>query len=59
MLVLADEPTALLDQASGALVIGALRAAADAGATLMVASHDTHVLDAAHEVIHLDHGRVQ
>jgi putative ABC transport system ATP-binding protein len=57
-LVLADEPTASLDPASGALVIAALRSAADGGATLMVASHDAHVIDAADVVIRLDHGVV-
>ena len=55
--VLADEPTALLDRDSAALVVAALRAAADRGATLLVASHDEHVLHAADTVVHLDHGR--
>jgi putative ABC transport system ATP-binding protein len=56
-LVLADEPTASLDRASGALVVAALRRAADAGATLVVASHDPNVVAAADEVVRLDHGR--
>ena len=34
----------------------ALRRAADAGTTLLVASHDHHVLDAADVVVHLEHG---
>ena len=55
--VVADEPTASLDHDSAAAVIDALRGAADAGATLFVASHDHHVIDAADVVVHLDHGR--
>jgi putative ABC transport system ATP-binding protein/macrolide transport system ATP-binding/permease protein len=55
--VLADEPTASLDHDSAALVIGILRAAADRGATLLVASHDHHVLEQADVIVHLDHGR--
>ena len=55
--VVADEPTASLDHDSAATVIAALRRIADRGATLLVASHDQHVLDAADAVLHLDHGR--
>ena len=55
--VLADEPTASLDRDSAALVIATLRAAADRGATLLVATHDHHVLEQADVVVHLDHGR--
>ena len=55
--VLADEPTASLDHDSAALVIGTLRAAADRGATMLVASHDHHVLEQADVIVHLDHGR--
>ena len=55
--VLADEPTASLDRDSAALVIGTLRAAADRGATMLVASHDHHVLEQADVIVHLDHGR--
>ncbi|MGD9705608.1 MAG: ABC transporter ATP-binding protein [Acidimicrobiia bacterium] len=57
VVVLADEPTASLDHESSVLVIAVLRAAVDRGATLVVASHDHHVLDAADVVVHLDHGR--
>jgi putative ABC transport system ATP-binding protein len=55
--VLADEPTASLDRDSASLVIGTLRAAADRGATMLVASHDHHVLEQADVIVHLDHGR--
>lgn len=56
--VLADEPSASLDRVNGKLVIAALRAAVDAGATVVVATHDHDVIDAADTVIRLDHGRV-
>ena len=56
-LVLADEPTGALDAVSAATVIDALRAAVVAGATIVVATHDPHVMAAADEVIRLDHGR--
>ncbi len=56
-LVLADEPTGALDRNSAAGVIDALvRAAAD-GATIVTATHDPHVIDAAGLVVRLDHGR--
>ncbi|MEO6125544.1 MAG: ATP-binding cassette domain-containing protein [Ilumatobacteraceae bacterium] len=56
-LVLADEPTASLDAAASDRVTEVLRAAADAGATLMVSTHDERVIEAADAVIRLDHGR--
>ena len=56
-LVLADEPTGALDANSAATVIEALRAAVTHGATVVVATHDPHVVDAADDVIRLDHGR--
>jgi putative ABC transport system ATP-binding protein len=57
MLVLADEPTASLDHDSAGLVIATIRAAADRGATMIVASHDHHVLEAADVIVRLEHGR--
>jgi len=41
--VLADEPTAELDHGSQDVVIAALRAAADGGATVVIATHDPDV----------------
>lgn len=43
-LILADEPTGNLDDANAALVAEALRACADQGATVMVATHDPRLL---------------
>ena len=56
-LVVADEPTASLDRTNAAAMVDAMRAAADRGVTLVVASHDTHVLDRADQIVRLDHGR--
>jgi putative ABC transport system ATP-binding protein/lipoprotein-releasing system ATP-binding protein len=42
-IVLADEPTGNLDPESGAVVLSALRNRADAGATVIIASHDPNV----------------
>jgi ABC-type lipoprotein export system ATPase subunit len=56
-LVLADEPTGALDDVSAGHVIDALVRAVSFGATIVVATHDPAVMDAAHEVVRLDHGR--
>jgi ABC-type lipoprotein export system ATPase subunit len=56
-LVVADEPTASLDRTNAAAMVDAMRAAADRGVTLVVASHDTHVLDRADQIVQLEHGR--
>lgn len=55
-LVLADEPTGALDEASAAQVIDALRFASR-NATVVVATHDPNLIDAATVIIRLDHGR--
>jgi putative ABC transport system ATP-binding protein len=56
--VLADEPTSLLDGVSAGLVIDALADLAGA-LTLVVASHDPQVVAAAHRVVRLRDGRIQ
>jgi putative ABC transport system ATP-binding protein len=43
-LVLADEPTGNLDDLNAQVVIDSLRLAAQAGATVVVATHDAKVL---------------
>ena len=57
LLLVADEPTASLDAASSLAVVSALRALGDRGVTMVVATHDSHVIEAADSVIRLDHGR--
>ena len=54
--ILADEPTAQLDHASGAELIAATRALAATGVAFVVATHDPSVRDAAADVMELDHG---
>lgn len=57
-LVLLDEPTASLDEASEAWVIEALRYLAGQGRTLVIATHHPAVMALAHRVIRLEQGRV-
>lgn len=52
-ILLADEPTGNLDPDSAAVVLSALRARADAGVTVVVASHDAAVHDHSDEVLAL------
>jgi len=57
-LLLADEPTASLDDTAAAEVVAILRDCAKAGRTVVVASHDAALLAAADATLALDHGRV-
>ena len=58
-LLLLDEPTAGLDPRSRAACLSAVRAAADAGATVVMASHDANALAAVCDrVVALEEGRV-
>ena len=55
-LVVADEPTAQLDDESAALVLAELRACAEAGSCVVVASHDERVIAVTDRVLALRHG---
>ena len=55
-LVVADEPTAELDDASSALVLAELRRCAADGAAVVLATHDRRAVAAADRVMHLRHG---
>ncbi len=58
--LMADEPTASLDAASGRTVIELLRALAkQSGATVLVATHDPRIEDVADRVVHLDDGLLE
>jgi len=58
-LLLADEPTGNLDQATGRGVLELLVEMRErAGATLVLVTHDPQVAERAHRRIHLDAGRV-
>ena len=52
-LILADEPTGALDEDNAMMVIGTLRQLADAGATVLIATHTATVRDACGEQIDL------
>lgn len=52
-IILADEPTGNLDRANADLVLDALTAAASQGRTVVVATHDPHVLTRCDEVVEL------
>jgi putative ABC transport system ATP-binding protein len=57
--VLADEPTAALDQPTGCAVIHLLkRLNRDRGITFIFSSHDPRILAAADRVVHLADGRI-
>jgi ABC-type lipoprotein export system ATPase subunit len=57
-LVLADEPTGSLDLASADSIRTLLRSAADAGAAVLVATHDPVMVQWADRVQHLEHGQL-
>jgi putative ABC transport system ATP-binding protein len=57
-IVIADEPTAELDHASGERVMRAMLDLRDEGVGFVVASHDPLVVERVDSVVHLHHGRV-
>jgi ABC-type lipoprotein export system ATPase subunit len=57
-LVLVDEPTASLDAVAADNVVALLTRLVDGGATLLVATHDPAIIEAAGQVVRLDHGSV-
>lgn len=57
-IILADEPTANLDRASGKLVIDMLQTFNSAGVTCIISTHDERLLQNADRVVQLEHGRV-
>lgn len=58
-LLLADEPTAELDADAASRVVDVLLEATGAETTLVVASHDPALDEAAHRTVRLDDGRLQ
>ncbi len=56
-LLVADEPTAELDSDTASLVLAALRAEADAGAAVVLATHDPDVAALCDATLHLVDGR--
>ncbi|MEV6488764.1 ATP-binding cassette domain-containing protein [Actinoplanes sp. NPDC051633] len=55
-LLIADEPTAELDDESAALVLRLLRSCADQGSAVVLATHDARAIEAADTVLRLRHG---
>jgi putative ABC transport system ATP-binding protein len=55
-LLIADEPTAELDDDSAALILRLLRARADQGSAVLLATHDARAVAAADTVLRLRHG---
>ncbi|MFM7621632.1 MAG: ATP-binding cassette domain-containing protein [Alphaproteobacteria bacterium] len=59
-MVLADEPTASLDKASGQACVEVLKALAlENGTTIFLVSHDYRILNQAHRIIELDDGMIR
>ncbi len=58
-IVLADEPTAELDTASAAALLGSIGTLTERGVTVIIATHDRTVTAAAHSTLELEHGRVR
>lgn len=58
-LVLADEPTASLDKASGQEAVSILKKlAGEFGSTILLVTHDYRILDVADRVVTLEDGRI-
>ncbi len=55
-LLIADEPTAELDDDSAALVLRMLRSRAEQGSAVVIATHDARAIAAADTVLRLRHG---
>jgi putative ABC transport system ATP-binding protein len=58
-LVIADEPTAELDSASGKGLVGAMAALLERGVSIVVASHDPALRWRADELVELEHGELR
>jgi putative ABC transport system ATP-binding protein len=57
-LVLADEPTGNLDADNAITVLDALREYADAGAAVLMVTHDPNATKRAHRCVQMDQGRL-
>jgi len=58
-LILADEPTAALDKASGRDVVNLLRTFAEEnGSTILMVTHDNRILDAADRIVNMVDGNI-
>ena len=58
-ILLADEPTSDLDATTREIIVGLLRAEAEAGAAVLMSTHDSWCADQADVEYHLDDGHVE
>ncbi|MEM6452926.1 MAG: ATP-binding cassette domain-containing protein, partial [Cyanobacteria bacterium P01_D01_bin.105] len=59
-LVLADEPTSSLDKQAGRDVVEIMqRLAREEGATVLLVTHDSRILDIADRVLQMEDGQIQ
>ena len=58
-IVVADEPTAELDSATGERLLEAVAALAARGTSFVVSTHDPRVVEAAERTLHLRHGALE
>ncbi len=57
-LILADEPTGSLDQATGQDIMKLLKAMNQKGKTVLVVTHDEHIANMTDRIIRLEDGRI-
>jgi energy-coupling factor transporter ATP-binding protein EcfA2 len=58
-MLLADEPTASLDKASGREVVDRMQTLArERGTTILMVTHDNRILDVADRILHLEDGKL-
>jgi putative ABC transport system ATP-binding protein len=57
-LILADEPTAALDEESGRTALELLREMAGRGSTSLIVTHDSRILDKADRIVHMEYGHI-
>jgi len=58
-MLLADEPTASLDRASGREVVDRMQSLAkEQGTTILLVTHDNRILDVADRILHLEDGKL-
>lgn len=59
-LIIADEPTGNLDEENTEQIIGLLKKLNDEGTTVILATHDNHIIDQLKKrVIKIEHGRIE
>jgi len=57
-IVLADEPTAALDEKTGRAVVELFKERAKQGCTIIIVTHDNRILDVADRIVHMVDGRI-